>query len=151
MITHKNPRVANPIAVRRYHVVGEPDREVVLTIGKPRPHADPSGDWMCSVLIEGIPKARRRRIHGVDAIQALQLAMEYARRTLDASGLVLTWTYASEPGDISLPFSAPVAWGLPFQLQMERYMQQEEERYVREGLAKKERERQRGKGTPRPQ
>lgn len=52
-------RIANPIAVRRYAVVGEPDREVVVTIGKPRPDPRPGGDWMCSVLIEGTPIERR--------------------------------------------------------------------------------------------
>lgn len=36
------PPVANPIAVRRYGIVGEPEREVVLTIGEPRPDPDPA-------------------------------------------------------------------------------------------------------------
>jgi hypothetical protein len=84
-------RIANPIAVRRYGVAEEPGREVVLTAGKPRPDPRPGGNWICSVLIEGIPKERRRRIDGVDAVQALQEAMAYARRKLDASGLALTW------------------------------------------------------------
>jgi hypothetical protein len=125
-----------PIAVRRYGVVGEPDREVVLTIGKPRPDPDPTGDWMCSVLIEGIPKARWRRIHGIDALQALQLATEYARRTLDASGLVLTWLDGTEPGDVGIPLSAPVGWGLALQLRLERYLEREERRVARAVIAK---------------
>lgn len=100
MATTSKRRVANPIAVRRYAVVGEPDREVVLTIGKPRTDPQPGGDWMCSVLIEGIPGERRRRIHGADAVQSLQLAMRYARQKLDASGLSLTWL-DGEPGDLA--------------------------------------------------
>lgn len=111
--------IKNPIAVRRFTVLGEPDREVTLTLGKPRPSL---GDWACSVLIEGIPNARRRRIHGVDAVQALQLALEYARRELDRSGLALTWLDEGEPGSLGLPFSAPTHHGVYFQQRMERYM-----------------------------
>ena len=119
-------RVANPIAVRRFSVAGEPGREVVLTIGKPRPGPRGDGAWMCSVLIEGIPPGRRRRVHGVDAIQALQMALEYARRKLDASGLGITWLDRHMPGDIGLPFFAPWSWGLPFQRRIERYIKQQE-------------------------
>ncbi len=113
-------RVANPIAVRRFTVAGEPGREVVLTLGKPRPSL---GDWACSVLIEGLPRARRRRVHGVDALQALQLAMQHARAELDASGLDLLWLDPHTPGDVGLPLLAPVGYGLPFQRRVERYMQ----------------------------
>jgi hypothetical protein len=119
-------RIANPIAVRRFAVAGEPGREVVVTIGKPRPDPRRADAAMCSVLIEGIPKERRRRIRGVDAIQALQLALEYARRELDASGLPLTWLDRHMPGDIGLPFSVPWSWGLPFQHRLERYIKRQE-------------------------
>ncbi len=118
-------RIANPIAIRRFAVAGEVGREVVLTLGKPRPDPKPGGDWMCSVLIEGTAKGRRRRIYGVDAIQALQLALEYARRELDASGLDLTWLDRHAPGDIGLPFSAPDGFGLAFQQRIERHIERQ--------------------------
>jgi hypothetical protein len=117
-------RIANPIAVRRYAVVGEPGREVVLTIGKPRPDPRPGGDWVCSVLIEGIPNERRRHSHGVDAIGALQDAMILARHALDASRLPLTWL-DGEPGALDLPLSVPTAWGLKLQRRLERYLKRE--------------------------
>jgi hypothetical protein len=117
-------RIANPIAVRRYGVAGEPGREVVLTIGKPRPDPRPGGDWMCWVLIEGIPKERRRRVNGADPVQALQLAMVYARHELDASGLPLTWL-GGEPGDVGLPLPVSGCWGFGFQRRLERYMERE--------------------------
>jgi hypothetical protein len=145
MVTAGKARVANPIAVRRYGVIGEPEREVVLTIGKPRPDPDPAGDWMCSVLIEGLPEACRRRIHGVDALQALQLATEYARRTIDASGLVLTWLKGMEPGDVGLPLAAPIGWGLDFQLRLERRMAQAEQRVARAVIVAKNKLRARGR------
>lgn len=135
MTTKKQRRVANPIAVRQFRVVGEPDREVVLTIGKPRPDPDPTGDWMCSVLIEGIPGSKRQRIHGIDALQALQLAIEHARRALDASGLALTWMN-HEPGDVGIPRIVPSGWGFDFQRRLESYMDEESKRIAREAIAK---------------
>lgn len=141
MAQGRNIRVANPIAVRRYVVAGEPEREVVLTIGKPRRDPQPGGDWMCSVLIEGIPRERRRRIHGVDAVQAIQLAMLYARHRLDATRLPLTWL-DGEPGDIGLPLSAPTEWGPDFQRRLERYLRREEIKFARAvSVAVKHRER----------
>ncbi|MFT3764081.1 MAG: hypothetical protein QM820_00930 [Minicystis sp.] len=120
-------RIANPIAVRRFLVVDEPGREVVLTIGKPRldQSSRSPGTWFCSVLIEGIPDERRRRVHGVDAVQALQLAMEYARRALDASGVAVTLFEHGEPGDTGLPFAAPIGYGFYFQRRLEAYMERE--------------------------
>jgi hypothetical protein len=116
-------RIANPIAVRRFAVVGEAGREVVLTIGKPRRDRRPGGDWICTVLIEGTPSERRWRAPGVDAVQALQIAMEDARRELDASGLPLTWVDEGEPGDLGLPLAAPTGYGLHFQQRVERFIE----------------------------
>lgn len=120
-------RIANPIAVRRYDVDGEPGREVVFTIGKPRRDPRPGGDWACSVLIEGIPKERRRRIHGADAVQALQMAMVYARHELDGSGLRLKWL-DGELGDVGLPLPVTGCHGFEFQRTLERSMEREVER-----------------------
>lgn len=122
-------RVANPIAVRRYTVEGQPSREVVLTLGKPRPDPRPGGGFSCTVLIQGTPHERRRRIYGEDALQALQLAMFYARRALDRSGLTLVWL--DEPGDTGLPLSAPSGFGFDFQRRVERLMRREELRFAR--------------------
>jgi hypothetical protein len=119
-------RVANPIVVRRYHVVDHPEHEVVVTIGKPRRHGN---DWRCSILIEGIHQARRKRVYGIDALQALQLSFEYIRKNLDRSGLVLTWDAGSEPGDVGIPRLIPSGWGLAFQRKLERYVDREARRY----------------------
>jgi hypothetical protein len=121
-------RITNPIAVRRYAVADEPGREVVLTIGKPRRDQRPGGDWTSSVLIEGIPNERRRRSHGVDAVQALQDALVCARHVLDASGLRLTWL-DGEPGDVGLPLPVTGCWGLSFQRRLERHMDREVRRF----------------------
>jgi hypothetical protein len=119
-------RVANPIVVRRYHVADHPEHEVVVTIGKPRPHG---ADWRCSVLIEGIHEARCKRVYGIDALQALQLSFEYVRKNLDRSGLVLIWDAGSEPGDVGIPRLMPSGWGLAFERKIERYVDREVRRY----------------------
>jgi hypothetical protein len=128
MSVAKSPRVVKPIAVRRYTVEGEPDREVVLALGKPRPYRGSASEWVCPVRIEGLPKPKRRLIHGIDALQALQLAVEYARRTLDRSGLRLLWLPGGEPGDAGIPLPVPTAWGFAFQQRLERIVQQEVKR-----------------------
>lgn len=120
-------RVANPIAVRRYGIDGEPGREVVLTIGKPRKDPRLTKTWRCAVQIDGIPNQKHRRGYGVDAVQALQDAMVCARRELDASGLRLTWL-DGEPGALDLPLSVPTGWGLDFQRRLERYIERESRR-----------------------
>ena len=118
-------QVANPIICRSYGVAGEPGREVVLIIGKPRPSL---GDWACSVVIVGVPEGRRRRIYGVDPLQALQLAILHARHTLDASGLPLTWLDGAV-GDVGIPLSVPTGHGFEFQRRLERYMERENRRF----------------------
>ncbi len=137
-------RIANPIAVRRYTVAGEPGREVVLTIGKPRLDPRSGGDWMCSVLIEGIPKERRLRAHGVDAVQALQDAMACARHELDASGLaVVARQRARGYGPSAIH---PGVLGIEFERKLERYMNREVKRMndaVAAFIGSKERHRRR--------
>ncbi len=128
MATPSKRRVANPIAERRLAVVGEPAREVVITIGKPRPEADPSV-WRCSFLVEGIPDARRRVAHGADSLQALQCAVQGAKATIEAAGVVCTW--GTEPGDIGIPRTVPTFEGSGFAQRIERYIDRELKRFVR--------------------
>ena len=135
MAATRKPRVANPIAVRRLSVEGEPCREVVVTIGKPRPEPDPSV-WRCSFLVEGIPGARRRVARGVDALQALQNAIEATRRTLAASGLVLTCE-GCEPGEIGFPRPVPSYPGTGFAEKIERYIDRELKKLFRAARAKR--------------
>jgi hypothetical protein len=133
MSATRNPRVANPIAVRRLSVEGAPPREVVVTIGKPRPEPDPSV-WKCSFLVEGIPGARRRVARGVDALQALQNAIEATRRTLVASGFVLTCV-GCEPGEIGFPRPVPSYPGTRFAEKIGRYIDREQKKLFRAARA----------------
>lgn len=51
--------------------VGPP---VVLRIGRPRPH--PEGDWICPFLFTGVNDGVVYEPGGVDAVQALELALQ---------------------------------------------------------------------------
>jgi hypothetical protein len=115
-------RISRPFATRRYGVDGQPDREVTLVIGKPRPWR---GDWACRFTIEGLSKPRSTRVYGVDSLQALQLALVRARHDLDLSGLPLTWL-DGEPGDAGLPLPVPTGLGYEFQLGLERLVVSEQ-------------------------
>ncbi|MGH9563259.1 MAG: DUF6968 family protein [Terracidiphilus sp.] len=62
------------IAERALDAIGDGGSfEVRVRLGKPTPH--PKGDWACPFQITGIGDEKVRLIFGVDAVQALQLAM----------------------------------------------------------------------------
>jgi methyltransferase (TIGR00027 family) len=131
---------ASPLVFRVFTVAGEPGRQVVLTIGKPRPG---HGAWTCRIRIEGIPRGRGFTV-GEDPLQALQLALARARRMLDASGLPLLWLPDGEPGDVGIPLAVPTGHGFQFQRKLERYVERESKRFeeaVAAFLKEKERRR----------
>lgn len=80
--------IDHPIAERRLFVDNDQERQLVVRIGQPAP--DPAGDWLCPFHVEGIDSAPRDA-HGIDAIQALEMAFEGARVTIERSGLCVSW------------------------------------------------------------
>jgi hypothetical protein len=131
--TGKSSRITNAIAERRLAVVGEPEREIVVRVGKPRRDPDPTGDWRCPYLVEGLPDARRRYAHGIDSLQALQMAIEAAKVAIKAAGLICTYS-GGEPGDIGIPRTIPTFGGAArgFAPRIERYLDQELEKLADE-------------------
>ena len=78
---------------RRLAVIGT-RRKVTVTIGLPQRAA---ADWYCTVDVSGAGLHVRRRVPGADELQAIQLALEFARLTLARAELPLTWN-DSAPG-----------------------------------------------------
>jgi Domain of unknown function (DUF6968) len=73
------------IAERRLRVKGHPDLDVRIRIGTPSPFADaPYGDYYCPYQIIGLGSERVRHAGGVDAVQALELAIHVLPTELDA-------------------------------------------------------------------
>ncbi|MFE2285430.1 DUF6968 family protein [Streptomyces sp. NPDC059443] len=79
---------------------------VVVRVGAPRRDTDPDGDWVCPCQLEGLGESRVWLIHGIDAVQALQLALFCLKGQIAAiaepEGLTFTWLGESgiAPADI---------------------------------------------------
>lgn len=104
----KAPPIIRRVAARREYVArnGKP---VVLTIGVPVPVR--GSDWGCAVQITGVrtPAQRPKYIFGVDALQALHLALQYADKLLQPVAERLAWL--EQPGELGLPKFIPnVFW-----------------------------------------
>src|SRR5215203_1992280 len=81
----------NRVAARRVFHRAKDGKPVVLTIGVP--HQAPRRDWACAVRVTGLDPwlSRSRLIFGVDGVQALQLAIQFASATLESCGHRLQW------------------------------------------------------------
>jgi hypothetical protein len=83
-------------------------RSVTVRIGQPIPDPHPDGDWVCPVTFRGAPRGHLplgvRPVCGVDALQALVLALGYIQRELTGlqrqPKVTLTWL---ESDDLGLP------------------------------------------------
>jgi hypothetical protein len=65
------------IAIRRLYLEGKPELVIQVVLGKPQASPSPSIDgFICPYQILGIGDQKVRGAGGVDAFQALQLAME---------------------------------------------------------------------------
>jgi hypothetical protein len=78
---------------------------VVLEIGAPR--RVPGWDWACPVRITGLDghPNQPEPVFGIDALQAFELTLQYARVTLSQIRPSLSWL--GTVGFIGLPMSAP--------------------------------------------
>lgn len=97
------------IAERRLDWTADAESEgVVVRIGKPVRDPDPEGDWLCPLQIAGLGDDTVRAAFGVDAVQALILAMQMIHIDLQAgqrrTGRTLQWL---EQSDLGFPPPAP--------------------------------------------
>jgi hypothetical protein len=94
------------IAERKLTLLDESGRtsEVIVRLGKPRMSAE-ADDFSCEVHIAGFNDDKISRIFGLDAFQAIQLALRYISVSLqlfrERSGQALYWT--SEGDDMGFP------------------------------------------------
>jgi len=88
------------IAVRRFWWEHEPNRPLLVSIGKPSQSSDNEGEFYCPIQTLGLGDDERvEAIFGVDAFQALELAMRYVGWRLSAidreSGGRLRWEFGN--------------------------------------------------------
>jgi hypothetical protein len=79
---------------------------VTVRIGKPELFSD-GLNWYCPYQVDGIGNGRVRRAGGIDAVQALELALKMIGAELYTSAAAksgsLTWDAASKPSDLGFP------------------------------------------------
>jgi hypothetical protein len=103
---------------------GDSIRRVVISIGAPRPH--PKGDWECPFLIEAWRQSRVEHAMGVDALQALLLAVEGVWTRLDQTGSRFEWL-GPELGT-GIPRPMPML-GKSFDKRLNRFVERETARH----------------------
>lgn len=96
--TADDPFLADIIATRDYESPTGARVRVVIR----RPEPAPEGDWRCAFEITGIDAPIRRRVFGIDGVQALVGAMLVLRASLESIGRELT-LLGGAPGDLGLP------------------------------------------------
>src|SRR5882762_9859251 len=77
------------VATRRLHYGARGSRVVTVRIQAPRKTG--KEEWVCRFGISGLKNGASGSAHGVDGIQALLLALEAVRLTLDRSGAIFSW------------------------------------------------------------
>lgn len=103
-------------------------RRIIVSLGRPRKVAD--GDWVCPYRIRGLGVSKVRHAHGFDAVQALVLAIESVRVTLDRSGRRFS-CLGGELGDTGFPRYVPTAFGPEFARRLSRLIDREVQRFAR--------------------
>jgi hypothetical protein len=116
------------IAERILTVVGSKAR-VRVRLGKPRKDRT-SGDYNCPFIIDGLGESTVQQASGIDAIQALQLAMQAIRKALHPYAKQLRWV-GSPPGGLGFPMMIPEVFGVKFSQRLEGLVQRETDRFGR--------------------
>ena len=114
------------VAERHLHAEGRV-RPIIVRVMMPRPSK--KGDWECQYQALGIGNGRRRTAYGVDAVQALVLALTGLAYVVRNSGLEPAWE-GGEPGDDGLPTFVPTYLGLAFAKRMSRLIEREVEKFA---------------------
>lgn len=82
-------------------------QKITISIGRPR-RSLPSS-WQCSYLIKGMGAPIIGRAGGVDALQALLMAIEGVRVTLERTGHRFVWL--DPENGLGIPFLVPLVHG----------------------------------------
>jgi hypothetical protein len=103
-------------------------RPLYLRVGKPRPLR--GGNWECRYEIRRLRPPRRARAYGVDALQALALALQLARQDLER---LCPWAkWLDEPASRGLPMQAPILLPRKYEKRIEATIERATNRFYRE-------------------
>ncbi len=126
MTATRTPRTggsqASTVIARRVLYLGPTRKRITVSVEAPEPDPPPgTGDWRCGYRIAGLGLRGRRYAHGIDAFQALQLAMVAIRHCLEPHRAGLSW-----PGgtlDVAFPRPVPFGWGAAVSRRLERMVE----------------------------
>ena len=108
MSTQEHYELGDIVARRTLYFLSEDGvrHDVVVELGRPQPFPDPK-DYFCPYRIVGLGPERLGRAGGVDAFQALQLALRSIAVELEVrdpgGSQRLQWEAGSVPGDLGFP------------------------------------------------
>jgi hypothetical protein len=100
-----------------------------VTVALAAPYALGPGDWICPYEVSNVSEIQEiqaRQAHGIDALQALLLALEDIRLILEQTQKALTWK-GGEPGDTGIPRWPTMVWGLSLRRHIESIIGVEEQ------------------------
>lgn len=123
-----NRKLGVVIAVRQLRRAGPQPKAVTVKLGKPRRSKEI--DWECPFSISGLGIRGIQYGRGVDAIQALSMALEGVRVLLERSGARLSWI-GGQPGDAGFDRIVPNFFGPKFSKRLNRIIDREVERFCR--------------------
>ena len=136
------------LGTRHLQTTGSRRRAVTVRLGAPRQRAP--DEWFCPIQVSGLRASKVQYVHAEDAIQAVELALQAIRVALDKSDNLLTWL-GGEPGVTGFPRSVPYGLCFSFSRRLDRLIDREVSRFVRE-LERRHRARQRRRaGLAAPQ
>ena len=108
---------------------GDSIGEVAISIGAPRPH--PRGDWECPFAIESYGQSKVEHAMGVDAFQALLLAVEGIWTRLDQTGSRFEWLGPDPVWGVGagIPRQVPMGYGKRFEKRLNQVIEAERARF----------------------
>lgn len=118
--------VLGPPIAERELVCEKRKKHVTVRLGAPKKAKDI--DWVCPYQIVGLHKSRVDTAYGVDAFQALMMALEGIRVRLKQAGLSCTWV-GGEKGDSGFPRFVPAFFGAAFSARVNRQIDLELKRF----------------------
>ena len=122
------------IASRVLTRIGGSFREIVVSFEEPQQH--PRGHWECRFLIKGFGRPQIRKVSGEDSLQALLLAVEGARVTLDKNGGRFTWLETDpDKAGPGIPRYIPTHQGPRFEARVNVAIERESKRYFQSILS----------------
>lgn len=124
----EKPELRRVIASRVLNETGGSLREIEVSWEKPQ--RKPRGNWECRFLTKGLGEPQIHSIGGADSLQALLLAVEMARVTLDKTGSHFTWLETDpDKSGTGIPRYIPMHQGPRFEARVNLAIERESKRY----------------------